>query len=148
MAKMTMKGSGSNAVRKSINCAGYALGVQDWFDMDRYSKEIDDFDEIAHGLEVDFNLEYVGVMHHEDAEEYFKTEGGDLLLYRVSYNDEDFHFMNVTHRGRVYHKQGSYDAVTGGFKTIGAFNKYWKNYHILYDSYILVMKWTGPRGLK
>lgn len=155
--------------RRDINCGGYALGTKFWENLDGWRgtfkvELIGDaaslnlhrvflhLPSVSDTLEKNFNLELVGIFTPEEAEDHYRSNLGDYLLFRhtdpkCGYDDCDFHFKNITKRGEVYHKPGGSPALKHRF-TRDTFSEVWPGPDGGYKSEILMMRWTGPKGHK
>lgn len=146
--KDLMKGCGSTGKSGAVNCGGFALGINEWWRPSDYGMNMYDMDEIKEYLEDAFYLEFVGIFTPAEAKAYYKKNVNNYLLYRTG--PDDFHFMNVTYRGKVYHKRGGWTYEVQTIQAMQPFNEYWESFgrsqNIVYDSKILMMRWTGKRG--
>lgn len=144
----TMKGHQALS-DSSINCGGYALGIKDWVLPFEHREDYRRYEDFARLLEDYFHLETVGVMTHDELLDHWIGDRDNYLLYRHSQDvhgpHSDFHFMNLDKRGKGWHKRGATFPEKLGTDEI--FNV-WYNGRTVYDSKILVMRWTGPRGPK
>jgi hypothetical protein len=137
--------------RSDINCGGYALRTMDWLLPEDYGYDDRDLDEMIDFHEDLFNLKCVGVFTGPEALEYYKNNLDNYVLYRISYDFDDFHWITVTKRLEFYNKSGTRPAFKGKVlddSRVNPFGESWFPNSINYESPILMFKWTGPAGLK
>ena len=137
--------------RRDINCGGYALRTMDWLLPMDYGYNDEDLDEMIAFHEDLFNLKCVGVFTGPEAFEYYKKHLDNYVLYRISYDNDDFHYITVTKRLEFYNKSGMTKAFKGKVLSDNRVNPFadsWFPETMNYDSPILMFKWTGPAGLK
>ena len=147
----TFTGMHEVSQRRDINCGGYALRTMDWLLPEDYGYDDEDLDDMINFHEDLFNLKCVGVFTGPEAFEHYKNNLDNYVLYRVSYDHDDFHWITVTKRLEFYNKSGMTSAYKGKVlndRRVNPFGDSWFPSTMNYDSPILMFKWTGPAGLK
>lgn len=141
--KDLMKGAHHKGLKRYVNCAGYALGVNEYLQVDDYVNDYTDLAEVAAWLEADYNLEPVGI--YRDAQDFLDQNrtAGQFLFYRVNTSGIDYHFVLMNHRGTVYDKRGQSRYIRRPLRQSILMRKDWGG---LYNSNVLVMRYTGHRG--
>lgn len=137
--------------RRDVNCGGYALRTMDWLLPKDYGYDDRDIDDMIAFHEDLFNLKVVGVFNGDEALEYYKKHLDNYVLYRLSYDWDDFHWVTVTKRLEFYNKSGRSQAFKGkvfGDDRLNPFGDNWFKDQINYEGPMIMMKWTGPAGLK